>query len=63
MTKYVLKNMRKHVGGHILRQLREVVETVKGVQIVVAPDPCGWCGLANCSTQLDNDSIISNCQY
>jgi hypothetical protein len=66
--KLKLKDMRGHVGKHILfkyRNLEQFSTLAKGVEIGL--DPCGWCGRGGCMTQLtkkgNSYSTTSSCQY
>jgi hypothetical protein len=66
--KTALKNMRNHVGGHILRTFRAVDATDECTLQSVGDNPCGFCGLDGCLTQLLEKkgvsfTITSNCQY
>jgi hypothetical protein len=63
-----LRDMRNHVGKHILFALRGVDENVElkpGINIGL--DPCGFCGLDGCKIQLtkkgNSHSIASSCKY
>ncbi|KAJ7627919.1 hypothetical protein DFH06DRAFT_1006583 [Mycena polygramma] len=64
-----LQEMRSHVAIHILRAKRGASE--EGLVYAPGPDPCGFCGLDGCLTQLEIDDkrkknpIItkSNCVY
>ncbi|KLO07944.1 hypothetical protein SCHPADRAFT_1001296 [Schizopora paradoxa] len=53
---YKLKEMRAHVGGHIIKAFREVEDPSLKAGYTVAADPCGWCGqdpaISKCVTQL-----------
>ncbi|KZS89272.1 hypothetical protein SISNIDRAFT_417076, partial [Sistotremastrum niveocremeum HHB9708] len=60
---------RSHVGKHILKRMRGVVEALSGDQIET-PDPCGFCGrsgLPECSrlylTAGANPQPKSDCQH
>ena len=61
-----ISQMRPHVGKHILLSIRNVADP--GCRDVPL-DPCGWCGLEGCLTQLrlgpklGSSSLESNCQY
>ncbi|KAJ7497921.1 hypothetical protein B0H11DRAFT_1630115, partial [Mycena galericulata] len=62
-----IQKMREHVGGHILLSLRHVEEPGP-LQNKVGPEPCGFCGLEGCVTQLTiskegKHSIKSSCKY
>lgn len=84
-----VKDMRKHVGNHLLLDLHEVEDgSLKdGIEVCqlfysflccvlnlsylqIGPDPCGWCGLDGCKTQLTinqirnklTSAISSSCQ-
>ncbi|KAJ6596494.1 hypothetical protein B0H10DRAFT_2327815, partial [Mycena sp. CBHHK59/15] len=46
-----LNKMREHVGGHILLSLRGVEEPGPVIR-KVGVNPCGFCGLDGCVTQL-----------
>ncbi|KAJ7842440.1 hypothetical protein B0H14DRAFT_2233202, partial [Mycena olivaceomarginata] len=63
-----LNRMRHHVARHILLALRGIEE--EGLQNSVGLEPCGFCGLDGCFTQIINakhpkepPSIQSNCRY
>ena len=63
-----LKDMQNHVGGHILCTFPESEATDEGTLQLVGDDPCGFCGLDGCLTQLlekkgGGITITSNCQY
>ena len=64
-TKTKLKDMRNHVGRHILCAFRDVEDTLslkEGMWIGV--NPCGWCGREGCKVQLSsNNNISSSCSY
>ncbi|KAF8150234.1 hypothetical protein B0H34DRAFT_667193 [Crassisporium funariophilum] len=72
-AKTQLRNMRKHVGKHILLALRRFQDrSVKAGHLVqVGIDPCGWCGRDGCKTQLSSTSVrgknklsvTSNCPF
>lgn len=56
-----ISDMRNHVGGHVLKSMRNVHDTsLKGV---VEINICGWCGLSRCMTQMIDKRILSDCQY
>ncbi|KAJ3873046.1 hypothetical protein F5051DRAFT_304084, partial [Lentinula edodes] len=66
-----LSEMRDHVGGHILRWMRDSADTliIENDQQVGA-DPCGWCGMEGCITSLGKKSpkakmlrSASDCPY
>ncbi|KAF8156095.1 hypothetical protein B0H34DRAFT_659364, partial [Crassisporium funariophilum] len=63
-TKILVSKMRDHVGAHILRALR-----IRGMDMVIGENPCGWCGFEGCKTHLTfkkrrkNPIISSNCPY
>ncbi|KAF8240202.1 hypothetical protein L208DRAFT_1233431 [Tricholoma matsutake] len=61
-----LRDMRKHVGKHILAAFRGAPypwPLKPGMDIVV--DPCGWCEREGCKTivQGKSQSILSSCPY
>ena len=64
-----LKNMRKHVGQHILfafRGMSDKLPLKPGMHVGVIP--CGWCGReGQCQVQLvgkeKSYSVISSCPY
>ncbi|KAF8135316.1 hypothetical protein K438DRAFT_1640163 [Mycena galopus ATCC 62051] len=64
-----LRTMRSHVAMHILKSQRGVEE--EGLAQSPGMDPCGFCGLDGCFTQLEIDSkkkknpivIKSSCRY
>jgi len=61
-----LKDMRNHVGQHILLSLRSCED--KNATQEIGVNPCGWCGLDGmCRTQLTEAgtsiSITSDCDY
>ncbi|KAJ6451044.1 hypothetical protein C8R45DRAFT_792691, partial [Mycena sanguinolenta] len=61
-----LKKMRDHVATHILSSMRGMTET--GLKEPVGINPCGFCELDGCFTQLLMDgkkksSIQSSCHY
>jgi hypothetical protein len=63
-----LKDMQNHVGGHILCTFCESEATDEGTLQSVGDDPCGFCGLDGCLTQLlekkgGGITITSNCLY
>ncbi|KAF9457045.1 hypothetical protein BDZ94DRAFT_1228616 [Collybia nuda] len=65
-----LKDMRKHVGKHLLLALRDVEDPAPlrpGVVVKDIIDACGWCGRDGCQTHLikkgSSISITSNCPY
>ncbi|KAF6764585.1 hypothetical protein DFP72DRAFT_1059553 [Ephemerocybe angulata] len=69
-----LKNMRNHVGGHILKAARDIVDPVLRSDInpseMAESSPCGWCGryTTPCRTQFkdlgkDKYAVLSNCEY
>ena len=61
-----ISQMRPHVGKHILLSIRSVADP--GCRDL-SLDPCGWCGLEGCLTQLrlgpklGSSSLESNCQF
>ncbi|KLO09091.1 hypothetical protein SCHPADRAFT_879793 [Schizopora paradoxa] len=70
------RDMRAHVGGHILLASRETTDTSLKPGCTISADPCGWCGqdpvVSKCTTQLirtkEEDGTItskvkSNCIY
>jgi hypothetical protein len=68
----VSKDMRKHVGGHILCTLckPDTPDECTLQSLAVGDNPCGFCGLDGCHslTHLlekkgDGFTITSNCQY
>ncbi|KAH9945198.1 uncharacterized protein BXZ73DRAFT_38004, partial [Epithele typhae] len=44
------QNTRNHVGHHILRAMRGVVEELAGSPVVLQPSPCGFCGRSGIKT-------------
>ncbi|KAK7026492.1 hypothetical protein VNI00_015572 [Paramarasmius palmivorus] len=66
-TRVALKNLRTHVGKHIIHGLRKAHSDSEGREVEV--DPCGWCGLSQtCVTQLvdlkkGKVKIESTCPY
>lgn len=44
-----INEMRNHVGIHILKARRDVVDLVAKE---IGADACGWCGRDGCKTQL-----------
>ena len=63
-----LKDMRKHVGEHIICTLRSSGRPNECKLRPVGDNPCGFCGLDGCITQLlikkgGGFTITSNCQY
>ena len=63
-----LKDMRKHVGGHILRDLRDCAVPDECKLQAIGENPCGFCGLDGCLTQLlkkkhGGFTITSTCMY
>jgi hypothetical protein len=64
-----LRTMRSHVAMHILKSQQGVEE--EGLAQSPGTDPCGFCGLDGCFTQLEIDSkkkknpmiIKSSCRY
>ncbi|KAF8163984.1 hypothetical protein BJ912DRAFT_1097015 [Pholiota molesta] len=63
-----LNKMREHVGQHILRFMRGVEE--EGLNCTIEIEPCGFCGLEGCLTELKHKSdnsrsvaVASNCNY
>ncbi|EIM84177.1 uncharacterized protein STEHIDRAFT_41835, partial [Stereum hirsutum FP-91666 SS1] len=65
---YKLSVMRNHVGWHILYMMRSLEDPfglLNGQKI--GADPCGFCGLDSCRTQLTKTgkkvSITSSCPY
>ncbi|KAJ7661525.1 hypothetical protein DFH06DRAFT_1089043 [Mycena polygramma] len=64
-TERRLNQMRHHVASHILKSMRGVSEQVLRP---VGIEPCGFCGLDGCSTQLLKHprkavTISSSCRY
>jgi hypothetical protein len=64
----ILKDMRNHVGGHILCTFREFDAPDECTIQSVGDNPCGFCGLDGCLTQLLEKKgggiiITSNCKY
>jgi len=66
--KMKLRDMRNHVGRHILLALRDIDENVAlkpGMKVGV--DPCGFCRLDGCKVQLTkkgkSQSTICSCKY
>jgi hypothetical protein len=60
-TKTKLKDMRNHVGKHILCAFRNVEDSLSlkdGMQIGVSP--YGWCGREGCKVQSSNNNNISS---
>lgn len=62
-----INQMRPHVGQHILYSIREI-DNPKDLTQDLSLDPCGWCGLEGCLTQLrlgqrGSSMIESNCIY
>ncbi|EDR04579.1 uncharacterized protein LACBIDRAFT_330513 [Laccaria bicolor S238N-H82] len=59
-----INEMRNHVGIHILKACRDVVDLVVKE---IGADACGWCGRDGCKTQLveskNTVKITSNCEY
>ncbi|KAJ7117959.1 hypothetical protein C8R43DRAFT_838586, partial [Mycena crocata] len=47
----VLNKMREHVGGHILLSLHHIEDSSSHLAKIGA-EPCGFCGLDGCVTQL-----------
>ena len=69
--KFKLKDMRSHVGKHILFEFRNIAQfsTLKP-GAVIGLDPCGWCGRDGCLTQLSKKGntlaspiVTSSCEY
>jgi len=62
-----VKDMRKHVGGHILRDIRDCAAPHECKSQAIGEDPCGFCGLDGCLTQLKKKdgrfTITSTCPY
>jgi hypothetical protein len=66
--KIVLNKMRNHVGTHILHSLRGTGDPKPCSKQAIGENPCGFCGLEGCLTQLQERkkgslSVASNCQY
>src|SRR5882762_10977331 len=66
--KNTLKDMRKHVGGHILRDLCDCAAPHEcKSHWPIGENPCGFCGLDGCLTQLKKKdccfTITSTCPY
>ncbi|KDR74696.1 hypothetical protein GALMADRAFT_70427, partial [Galerina marginata CBS 339.88] len=69
--KLYIKDMRRYVGNHLLHNLREVEDRSLREGIEIGADPCGWCGLGGCKTQLTKKQvrnkltavIFSSCRY
>jgi hypothetical protein len=66
--KIVLSKMRNHVGTHILHSLRSISDPKPCSKEAVGENPCGFCGLDGCLTQLQERkkgslSVASNCPY
>ncbi|KAJ6554077.1 hypothetical protein B0H10DRAFT_1848441, partial [Mycena sp. CBHHK59/15] len=66
--KQSLHKMREHVGGHILLSLEALRRQACLLQECVGVEPCGFCGLDGCITQLTiskegKHSIKSSCLY
>ncbi|KJA13991.1 hypothetical protein HYPSUDRAFT_121573, partial [Hypholoma sublateritium FD-334 SS-4] len=62
-----ISHMRNHVGYHILWAMRNINER-SPLKIAVGINPCGFCGLDGCRTQLSfgkhNTPVIqSTCTY
>ena len=63
-----LKHMRKHVGGHILHDLRDCAVPDECKSQAIGENPCRFCGLDGCLTQLLKKkdgciTITSTCPY
>jgi hypothetical protein len=60
-----LKDMRNHVGKHILCAFRGVEDP--SLKASISVNPCGWCGRQGCKVQLikkgTSNSISSSCPY
>jgi hypothetical protein len=70
--KLKLRDMRKHVGKHVLLAFRDISEHSSIKSVEVGADPCGcsgWCGREGCKVQLTQArggkswSILSSCHY
>ena len=66
--KIILNKMRNHVGTHILHSLCNTNDPKPCSNQAVGEDPCGFCGLEGCLTQLQEKkkgslSVASNCPY
>ncbi|PIL27027.1 hypothetical protein GSI_10166 [Ganoderma sinense ZZ0214-1] len=68
-TKLPLKNMRNHVGHHIMYSMRDVPDVLlKGENVEVPVEPCGFCGREDkCITRLTpktgQGKVVSSCPY
>jgi len=65
---FILADMRNHVGKHILRAHRGEPDSSLPANLDIGINPCGWCGLDGCRTQLNATSqgtkrTTSNCTY
>jgi hypothetical protein len=63
-----LKDMQKHVGGHILHDLHDCAAPDECKSQAIGENPCGFCGLDGCLTQLlkkkdGGFAITSTCPY
>ena len=66
--KIILNKMCNHVGTHILHSLHSTNDPKPCSKQAVGEDPCGFCGLEGCLTQLQEKkkgslSAASNCPY
>jgi hypothetical protein len=65
---FILADMRNHVGKHILRAHRGEPDPSLPENLDIGINPCGWCGLDGCKTQLNTTGqgtkrTTSNCTY
>ncbi|KAF5335719.1 hypothetical protein D9611_009624 [Ephemerocybe angulata] len=68
-----IQAMRNHVALHILRAHRGIYDEFRDPQIVIGLNPCGWCGMGGCRTQLSvtkakrsgktKYEVNSDCEY
>ncbi|KAL1726283.1 hypothetical protein EV714DRAFT_276749 [Schizophyllum commune] len=67
--KCAISEMRRHVGEHLMCSLHDVDDPrLRNSPQAVFIDPCGWCGLEGCATQIITrkgkaDAIVSTCDY
>ena len=66
--KIKLNKMHNHVGTHIFHSLCNTKDPKPCSKQAVGEDPCGFCGLEGCLTQLQEKkkgslSVASNCPY
>ncbi|KAF8154484.1 hypothetical protein B0H34DRAFT_629410, partial [Crassisporium funariophilum] len=64
--KVQLKDMRNHVGQHVLLSLRNCED--KSANCEIGINPCGWCGIeGKCRTRLmetaTSTAVTSDCKY